>query len=147
MTLIKRYNSRKPETINLFDSFFGKDFFWEPEHFFNRIGGKPAVNIMETDNEYVIEVAAPGFKKEEFNIEVDKDVLTISADKELISESQDEFRLQEFYHSGFKRSFNLPDNKVNESAIEAQYEAGILEVKITKREEAKPKPKRIINIA
>ena len=147
MTLIRKYTNRKPETIHLFDSFFGKDFFWEPEYFFNRTGRKPAVNIMETDNEYVIEVAASGFKKEEFNIEVDKGILTISADKEFKNENQDEFRLQEFYHSSIKRSFNLPDDKVDELSIKAHYEAGILEVKIAKREEAKPKPKRIINIA
>ncbi|MBI9065247.1 MAG: Hsp20/alpha crystallin family protein, partial [Marinilabiliaceae bacterium] len=127
MTLIRKYTHRKPETIHLFDSFFGKDFFREPEYFFNRIGGKPAVNIMETDNEYLIEVAAPGFKKEEFNIEVDKGVLTISADKALKNENQDEFRLQEFYHSSIKRSFNLPDDRVDEFSIKAHYEAGILE--------------------
>jgi len=147
MTLIKRYNNRKPEAIHMFDSFFGKDFCWNPEHFFNRIEGKPAVNIIESDNEYCIEVAAPGFEKEEFNIELTKGILTISAEKETTNENQDEFRLQEFFYSSFKRSFNLPENKIEESAIKAYYEAGILEVKIAKREEAKLKPKRIINIS
>jgi len=147
MTLIRKYTHRKPETINLLDTFFGKDFFWEPEHFFNRTGGKPAVNILETDNEYVIEIAAPGFTKQNFNLEVDKGVLTISTEKAVENENQDTFTLREFYHSNFKRSFNLPENKVDESAIKAHYEAGILIVKMAKREEAKPKPKRIINIA
>jgi len=80
MTLIKRYNNRKPEAIHMFDSFFGKDFCWNPEHFFNRIEGKPAVNIIESDNEYCIEVAAPGFEKEEFNIEL--------SDYEIIEEKE-----------------------------------------------------------
>lgn len=93
----------------------------------------PAVNISEDDKGYGVEVVAPGFKKEDFRIKVDDDVLTISA--ETRQESQEgngkEYSRREYAYSSFTRSFRLPEN-AKDDAIAARYENGILQLEIPK---------------
>ena len=143
MTLV-RYNNRFPR---FFDDFFTKDldrFFDTPE------AQLPAVNVKEDDNGFTVEVAVPGFKKEDFKVELDQDVLTIASEQEEKHEENNEqgnYVKREFRHRSFKRSFRLPKDVVDGDKIEARYEAGILHLALPKREEVKPKPARLIDIA
>lgn len=106
----------------------------------------PAVNIREGETEFTLELAIPGQKKEDFNIEVDDRVLTISMEHKDESESSDKgYTRREFWYANFRRAFTLPES-VNEEKIEANYEDGILRFTLPKKEEALPKPKRMIEI-
>ena len=146
MTLVRKFNNPVASLNNLFGDLFGKDFYLPS----SAAEGKytmPFVNVKENDNEYIIELAAPGLKKEHFNIEVDNNVLTISYDqKEEKEENDKEFLRREFYYNSFRRSFSLPKNEVDDSKIEANYNGGILNILLKKREEIKPKPARVIEI-
>ena len=92
-------------------------------------------------------MAAPGFNKEEFNVEVNDNILTISSEKRVENETKDgqQFTHREFSYQSFKRTFTLPAT-VESDKIEAKYENGILHLSIPKKEEAKPKPARKIEI-
>jgi HSP20 family protein len=106
----------------------------------------PPVNIRETDMTFEVELSAPGKAKENFNIELDNDMLTISSEQKSENTSEDgKFTRREFSHSSFRRSFTLPET-VKEDEIKASYENGILKITLPKREEALPKPKRMIDI-
>jgi HSP20 family protein len=103
----------------------------------------PAVNVRETDKNFEIEVAAPGYEKNDFKVEMDSGLLTISVEKqEEKQEKEDNYTRREFGYSSFSRSFNLPQN-INEEDINAKYEGGILKLTIAKKGEAAPKRKAI----
>ena len=109
----------------------------------------PAVNIKETDKAFTVQLAAPGFSKEDFKIELDNDLLTISS--EIKAEKTEEanegkYTKKEFYQSSFKRSFKLPET-INEQDINAAYQDGILVIELPKKEEALPKAKRTVEIS
>lgn len=107
----------------------------------------PAVNIVENKDEFRVELAAPGLNKEDFKISLDNDQLTISANKEVKNEvNEEKYTRREFSYSSFTRSFTLPDT-VNGEKIKAEHKDGILTLYIPKREEAKPKPVREIAVA
>ena len=109
----------------------------------------PAVNVKETDTTFGLELAVPGKTKEDFNIEIDRNVLTISSEFKTENEEIDDegrYTLKEFSYSSFRRSFTLPET-VNADNINATYENGVLNVTLPKKEEALPKPKRLIEIA
>lgn len=126
---------------SLIDEMFNNDY----------VGGRistttqlPAVNIAEKDELFQLEMIIPGFKKDEVQIELDQDVLTIASEVTQESDEQTEqFTRKEFIKQSFKRSFNLPDT-VNHESIEANYEDGILSITLPKKEEALPQPKRMI---
>lgn len=107
----------------------------------------PPVNIRETDNNYTVELMAPGMRKEDFNIEIDNELLTISSEFKSENNTQEEgkFTRREFSYSSFKRTFTLPET-VKEEDIQAAYQEGILKIVLPKKEEALPKPKRMIEI-
>ena len=106
----------------------------------------PAVNIKENEKSFELELAIPGQKRDDFNIEVDEQVLTISMEARAEDEEvTDHYTRKEFSFSSFSRSFTLPDT-IDESKIDASYREGILRVLLPKREEALPKPKRMISI-
>ena len=146
MSLVK-YNSNNGlrSFDNFFDSFFNNNLT-------DIIGSdnnvsQPSVNVIETDDEYRIEVAAPGLGKEDFDVNIDDNSLTISAEvKNEETETTDKYTRREFNYSAFKRSFNLPD-KVDAEQITAGYENGVLTLNLPKREEAKPQPARKIEIS
>ena len=103
----------------------------------------PAVNIAETENEFHIELAAPGLKKEDFKISLDKNVLSISADKKAENvEEGKKITKREYSYTSFTRSFTLPET-VDHSKIEAEYTDGILKLNVAKREEAKIQTREI----
>ncbi|MCO6146727.1 Hsp20/alpha crystallin family protein [Flavobacterium sp. NRK1] len=108
----------------------------------------PPVNVKETDTAFSLEIIAPGLKKENFNIEVEKELLTISSEiKEEKSEEQEgKFMRREFRAASFKRSFKLPENVKSED-INAAYQDGILVLNLPKKEEELPQAKRLIEIS
>ncbi|MDO9511895.1 MAG: Hsp20/alpha crystallin family protein [Bacteroidales bacterium] len=131
---------------DLFDEFFGKGFdnnLYQPK----TQSSIPAVNILENDNSFILEVAAPGLKKEDFRIDVEHDKLIVSSEKEQDESREDEgkYRRKEYYYASFRRVFTLPDT-VNHDSIEAKHQDGILLITIPKREESKIKPPRTIQI-
>lgn len=103
--------------------------------------GNPAVNVLETAENFKIEVAAPGFDKTNFEVSTEKAVLTIAAKKETTEETNGTLRRKEFGFTEFKRTFQLPEN-VNAEAIEAAYTNGILTVTLPKSVEV-PTTKKI----
>ncbi len=127
-----------PGFSNLVENFFENDF---PGYFHNELSkwAQPSVNIKNTKDAYSIEVAAPGFSKESFNVKLEDSLLTISAEaKEDKLEEGKKFTRKEFSYSTFKRSFTLP-KAILADKIVAGYENGILKVTLPKAEEAKQK--------
>ncbi|MEO8962331.1 MAG: Hsp20/alpha crystallin family protein [Ginsengibacter sp.] len=107
----------------------------------------PAVNIIETNDDYQLELNVAGRKKEDFKITVDKNILTVSFEKkednlEENKEQNKKFVKKEFVIQSFKRSFTI-DEKINADAIDAKYENGILLLSLPKKEEVKILPKEI----
>lgn len=107
---------------------------------------RPAVNILEGDADFRIELAAPGLEKGDFKVEVNKDILTISAGKEAQPVEGLKILRREFSFLNFQRSFRLP-NSVDVTGIQAAYNNGILTVTLPKRDEARVKPPVNIEIA
>jgi HSP20 family protein len=127
-----RFN-QYPALTDLFES-LEKNFFNNEEKFEGTI---PAVNIKEDNDKFVLEMAAPGMKKNDFHINVEKDVLTISSEhKEEKEEKKENYARREFYYNTFSRSFNLPEN-INLEGIKADYKNGILNIVLPKKEETK----------
>jgi HSP20 family protein len=127
---------------NYFDTFFNDDFFRTPAAF-----TLPSVNVVENDNEYRLEVAVPGFGKDDFAIDVDNHLLTISGEKKNeTKEEKENYTRREFSYSNFKRSFTLPET-VNGENISAAYENGILNVQLPKKMESKKETKKTIKIS
>lgn len=108
----------------------------------------PPVNIRETEKDFYVAIMAAGMNKEDFNIEVDNDVLTISAEVKSQNKEPEEgkYTRREFSFSSFKRAFTMPET-VNTDDINASYENGVLTLTLPKKEEALPKPKRMIDIS
>ncbi len=130
---------------NLLDEFFGN----EPTNFFKASSEytMPSVNITENKDEFAIDFAAPGLKKDDFQIDFHNDVLKISSEKKENKENKNEKEVRrEFFYSSFERTFILPDS-VDSDKIEASYKDGILKVVIPKKEETKEKPLRKIKIS
>ena len=125
------------------DDFFN-DRFYKNFHTSSYQTQSPAVNVVEEDTAYKIEMAVPGVSRKEFHIEVDEDVLTISTEKKENKKEQiPNYLRREFNYQSFKRSFQLPDT-VDQDNIHAQHEEGILTVTVPKREEVVQKaPKQI----
>ena len=146
MSLIKwkKRNGMFPSVSSVFDNFFD-----ESANFFEswRNGSSlPSVNVKDGEKNYSLEVAAPGLSKKDFNIEVDKGVLTISSEtKKEDKEETENYTRQEFSYSSFSRSFWLPE-EVKEDDIQATYKDGILTVNVPKVTTAKKKTAKKIAI-
>ena len=107
----------------------------------------PAVNIKENEDSFIVEVAAPGMDKKDFHIDFENDVLTISSEKTIDNEeTTDTYTRKEYSYQTFKRSFNIPKNIADSNKISATYKNGELVIAIPKKEEAKPKPARLIEV-
>lgn len=131
------------------DDFLNDDLFNWPDEM-SRRGTMPRVNISETDEDFRVEMAAPGMKRDDFNVELDNDMLIISAEVRHSNEDGDgkdsSFTRREFSYESFRRSFYLP-NTVEADKIKAKYEDGMLRLVIPKKEEAKRRPPRTIKIS
>jgi len=137
MTLVKQ-NYR---TFNdLFDDFFGASANVPVKQNGLTV---PPVNIHETSDDFHLELVAPGLKKEDFKVNLEKGLLTISYEKKAETENSDyKTHRREFKFSGFKRSF-VVDEKINAEGIQARYENGVLNLLLPKKEEVKVSPKEI----
>lgn len=133
---------------SLFDRFFDNDLFdWSNKNYSTTNTTLPSVNIRESKSNFEVEVAAPGFEKGDFKIELNHDLLTISSEKKVENETKDDqrFTCREFSYQSFSRSFTLP-NIADSEKIEAKYDKGILTVTIPKKEEVVAKLNRLIEI-
>lgn len=140
MSIVKRNNLFFPSLMN---DFMGPDWFGGTEKWNNSV---PAVNIKDNTEGFELELAVPGMKKEDFTVEIDNDVLTIASEvKTENEENKDNYTRKEFSFTSFKRAFTLPET-VDGSKIDAKYEDGILKLMLPKKQEALPKPKRLIEI-
>ena len=150
MTLVTRNRSLLNPLPLLFDDFFNRDAFnWGNSNFSNTNTTVPAVNIKETSENYEVEVAAPGMTKKDFKVELDGNVLTISSEKSTQQEEGEDNRYsrKEFSYQSFQRTFNLQKEVMDIEKIQAKYENGLLRLLIPKKEEAKQKPPRLIQIS
>ncbi len=148
MSLIKRNANLAPYFSSVFDDFFGRDW----ADYRNTLSGGsmfPAVNVRDENDRFVVEVAAPGLNKEDFKLELNQRVLSISSKKESQAEEKDQkgtYSRREFSYSSFSRSFTLPE-RVKKDGISAKYENGVLYVHIPKQEAVEPNPARVIDIS
>jgi HSP20 family protein len=149
MSIIKR--NQFPLMSNLFDDFFTRDLSgWGLNNRSETNTTIPAVNIRESNDNFEVEMAAPGMNKEDFKVELDGNQLTISSErtKELQdSGEQQRYSRQEFSYESFQRSFTLPKDVVDAEKIEAKYNNGVLHLTIPKKEEVKKRPPRMIQIS
>jgi len=149
MSLIK--NSRSPFSAipALVDNFLGHELLnWDNSHFSATRTTIPAVNILESADHFQVEVAAPGMDKQDFKIQLDNNLLTISSQKEDVQQADHQnYTRKEFSYQSFQRSFLLPRDVVNDEGIGARYENGVLYLTIPKREEARQKGPRLIEIS
>ena len=141
MTLI-RWHQRNP-LGDLMSNFFDNEL----GDFFGKRFTDPAANIIENADNFLLEIAAPGLKKDDFKINLENSILTISAEieNEKAEESKNYTR-KEFHYGSFSRSFTLPKT-INLEAIKADYQEGVLKVTMPKFEEAKLETKKEIKIS
>lgn len=153
MTLIK-FKRRPFGNLMTRDLFDMDDFFdnrmWNTglmqTDFWNGKTMEPALNIKETDDHFEIELAAPGFTKKDFNITIEDGMLNITAEKEMSKEEKEEdYTRREFNYTSFERSLLLPET-VKEEEIKAKYADGILKFNLLKKEEAKKRPPKVIEV-
>lgn len=155
-TLAKRGGDVAPSLVS---DFFSPGSFWSsvwPTGFFDvdvnelpaRLGVTvPSANVLENEKEYRIELAAPGLEKKDFKIEMENDVLTISAEKtEEKSEKENGYTRKEYAYNSFSRSFSMPEN-FKADKIDAKYADGILKITVPKKEVTPMKPKKEIAIS
>lgn len=148
-TLVRQNATLFPSLPSLLEDFFNRD--WADSTLANQNSSAtlPAVNVRETNETYIIEVAAPGMKRDEFKVELDNHVLTISSQREEKHEEHNEnenYTRREFNYQSFQRSFTLPENRVVGEKISARYVDGILHITVPKNDEAKVKPVKQITI-
>jgi HSP20 family protein len=142
MTMVKLHSPVQKNLNNFFDEFFNElpAFGKTVNNLFS-----PAVNIVETSDAYHLELNAPGRNKEDFQISVDKGLLTISYEKKEEAKNEDaKVVRREFSFQSFKRSFTV-DEKINAEAIQAKYENGLLKLLLPKKAEQQ-QPVKTINI-
>ena len=153
MSLVKF--KRRPFGNLITQDFFDMDDFFDnrgwtrnmlPDTFWNGRRSEPALNIKETDDNFEIELAAPGFAKKDFEVTIEDGCLNIKAEKQASEEEiEDNYTRKEFSYNAFERSLQLPDS-VKQEAIEAKYNDGILSFNLTKKEEAKKIPPKKVKI-
>lgn len=144
MNIVKRDNSRMP---SFFDNFLNRNLF-NGSSFLYEGNILPKVNVVETDREFKVEVAAPGMRKEDFKVELNNNRLTISSERtHHVEEGADhsKFSRREFSYASFSRSFYLPDT-VEADKIKAKYKDGLLRIIIPKKK-GKQKPVKTIRIS
>jgi HSP20 family protein len=150
MSLVKRNSHLFPDMPGLFNDFLSRDLWnWGLGNNSTTNTTIPAVNVREDNDNFYVEVAAPGMKKEDFNVALDGTTLTIQSEKKEEREEKDgeRYNRREFSYQSFQRVFELPAHVVDAEHIEAKYEHGLLHLTIPKREEAKQRPPRMIQIS
>lgn len=146
MALVKWRNQDDnfPSFSNFFEDFFSRDVY----NGNLRGANLPAVNISEDDDNFEVEVAAPGLKKDDFKINLENNLLTISGEHKEENEEKEGKKIsrREFNYTSFNRSFTLPET-VEADNIQAKYQDGVLRLTLPKKEEAKKQPPKQIKIS
>lgn len=140
MTYLKFNNNALAKRSNFISEFFNSPSLWPSDFVPSSV---PAANIYETPESYVLELNAPGRNKEDFQVSIDKDILTVSYEKneEKVSEERSVVR-REYSFNSFKRTFSL-DEKIDAEKINARYENGVLKIELPKKEHLKAEPRQI----
>ncbi len=141
--MLPKMFTNEQSLVNMIDAFFNSEMF--PTFYRSAQCGYSAVNIVENDKDVTLEVIVPGMKKEEISIDVNNDMLTISAEIKSQDEQNRNYLRREFKPVSFSRSFTLPDY-LDVDKISATHENGILKVVIEKKEQAIKKGPRQIEI-
>jgi HSP20 family protein len=122
------------------DDFFNNDFFEEDSLM-------PAMNVKEHEKDFEIEFAAPGFSKKDFEVTINENILNVCGEKKQETEEKNEdYTRKEFNYNSFKRSLQLPKSVNADQNVKATYKDGILKLNLQKKEEAKAKPKKVIEV-
>jgi len=147
MTIVKRNGNLQRHFPTFFDDLFNRDIFnWELTNYSDTNTTIPAVNIKETPENYEVEVAAPGMDKKDFNVQLEGNLLTISSEKQMEKEQNEDSRYvtREFSYQSFSRTFTLQKDVIDTEKILATYNNGVLQLIIPKKEEARQRgPRRI----
>jgi HSP20 family protein len=124
-----------PSLRSSFDDLFDFDgFFDEPRLRMPRLANLPATNIREMDKEFIVELAAPGLKKEDFHVDVENNMLEIKVERKSETEEEKEkYTRKEYDYTAFYRSFTLPDFVLTDK-IKAEYRNGVLMIHLPKSE-------------
>lgn len=136
--------SSSASNLPMLRDFFNIGSFFDGNWMGRMESGLPAVNISENEKEFNVDLAVPGFKKDDIKIKINDDILTISAENKTESEEEKnkEYTRREYSYSAFTRSFRLPENVDNEH-IDAHFEDGILKIKLPKTNTQKKSSKEI----
>ena len=149
MSLINFNNRRFPWFNNELSSWIDSDLF--DEDLFSNGNGKkiPAMNIKENKNDFEVELSVPGFQKKEIEVALENDQLIVSAEKSAkdIQENENGYTRKEFSYNSFERRMKLPERVDEKKDVKANYDNGILKLKLHKKEAAKIPPKKMIQIA
>lgn len=126
------------------DWFSGSPLYCAPSEMKSHFASSPAVNIIENEESFEIQLVAPGFSKENFNLKVSGNTLDVTGTIEKTEDQKEtKFTRKEFKTASFSRQFTLPIEKVDTEAISAKYQDGILYVVVPKKAEAKPAERTI----
>ncbi len=132
-------------SVNELQKFYDEDIF--NGDFFEEDSLMPSMNVMEHDNDFEIEFAAPGFSKKDFEVTIDEGILNVCGEKKHEEEEkEDDYTRKEFSFNSFKRSLKLPNSVATDKKVKATYKNGILKVNLLKKEEAKETPKKVIEV-
>jgi len=146
MSLVKFKHRRRPWGNLLTSDFFDSDDFFN-NGFLSKDLNEPALNVKETDKNFEVELAAPGFSKKDFEVTIDDGCLNISAESSNSKEEkEDNYTRQEFSYNSFEKRLQLPDS-VKEEDVKATYKDGVLSFNLIKKEEAKLKKPRTVEIS
>lgn len=135
--LVHKRKTEFPVWGDIFGNVFNNDWVNMPLNFKDLQGNFPAVNIVESENDFKIEMAVPGKNKEDFKIDVNENLLTISSEKsETKEEKEENYTRKEFSYQSFRRSFKLPEIADSDNTS-ANYVDGILKISVPKKENKK----------
>ncbi len=137
-----------PTVSRFFADDWNNVFDWSNRDFTSNLSSLPSVNIQELPDSIIVEVAAPGMKKEDFKIELHNGVLSIESEVQNVENKKDAaYTRREFNYRSFRRSFDLNDKIIDQDNINAKYKDCVLKLHLAKKEEAKVKPARVIQIS
>lgn len=140
MALMRRNSNFFPSLPSVMSDFLNDDLVdWSN---FQGRNAFPATNISENDNEFLVELAVPGLRKEDIKVNVNKGILTVSSERseEKTHDGDGKYSRKEFSYQSFQRSFTLPENILESEKINAKYNDGVLCITLPKKEESKQKP-------
>jgi HSP20 family protein len=148
MTLVKQNKRRHPWFYGGLSDWFDNDKFFADMPFLSETN-VPAMNVKENDGHFEVELAIPGFSKDDIDVTLENDLLHVIAEKKKETSEDDEegYTRREFSYNKFERRIKLPSTVDPQNEVKARYEDGILRLDLAKREEAMEEPKKRIDIA